>query len=124
MTVRVAVRPAAGVDLPVPDFVNDVQAGFLDEFADSLMDDGAVDNAITGTGTEDQGLKYVTASSYGALKTFIDKEKRARERKEKAGDGYVDFRELMERVSDGKGGMVWIRNENVDKWLESRKAAS
>ena len=124
MTVRVAVRPAAGLDLPVPDFVNDVQAGFLDEFADSLMDDGAVDNAITGTETEDQGLKYVTAPSYGALKTFIDKEKRARERKAKAGDGYVDFREIMERVSDGKGGMVWIRNKNVEKWLESRKAAS
>lgn len=123
MTARVAVRAAAGVDLPVPDFVSDMQAGFLDEFSDSLMDDGAVDKALTGTGTEDEGLKDVTGPSYGALKTFMDKEKRARETKAKAGDGYVDFRDRMQRVSDGKGGMVWIRNENVGKWLKSRKTA-
>lgn len=48
----------------------------------------------------------------------MEQEERKRRKHARDGDGYVDFRKHMQRVTDGNGGMVWVRNENVQKWLD------
>ncbi|CAB1115506.1 unnamed protein product [Ectocarpus sp. CCAP 1310/34] len=40
------------------------------------------------------------------------------------GDGYIDFREEMKRLTNGRGGMVWVRNDNVQKWLDLHATAA
>ncbi|CAN0385886.1 unnamed protein product [Ectocarpus fasciculatus] len=54
----------------------------------------------------------------------MDKEQIDRVKNARDGDGYIDFRDEMKRVADGRGGMVWVRNENVQKWLDSRSTAA
>ncbi|CAM9607304.1 unnamed protein product [Ectocarpus sp. 8 AP-2014] len=51
-------------------------------------------------------------------------EERRRRKNARDGDGYIDFREEMKRHSDGRGGMVWVRNDNVQKWLDSHSTAA
>ncbi|CAN0021644.1 unnamed protein product [Scytosiphon promiscuus] len=62
-------------------------------------------------------MEMDTKASYEALKTFIDKE----EAKRRNSDGYVDFRDKMKQVGDGKGGFVWVRHENVQAWEASHR---
>ncbi|CAN0241331.1 unnamed protein product [Ectocarpus sp. 12 AP-2014] len=54
----------------------------------------------------------------------MDKEQIKRDKNAQDGDGYIDFRDEMKRVTDGRGGMVWVRNENVQKWLDSISVAA
>ncbi|CAN0520545.1 unnamed protein product [Ectocarpus sp. 12 AP-2014] len=54
----------------------------------------------------------------------MDKQQNKRDKNARDGDGYIDFRDEMKRVTDGRGGMVWVRNENVQKWLDSISVAA
>ncbi|CAM9626315.1 unnamed protein product [Ectocarpus sp. 8 AP-2014] len=45
-----------------------------------------------------------TRASYEALKVFMDNEEHRRQKNARDGDGYIDFRDEMKRVSDGRGG--------------------
>lgn len=62
-------------------------------------------------------------ASYDAITEFMSQEEATRQ-KAKDGDGYICFRDRMTRVDDGKGGLVWVRTENVEKWRESLSAAA
>ncbi|CAM9270535.1 unnamed protein product, partial [Pylaiella littoralis] len=59
-------------------------------------------------------------ASYEVLKEFMEQEEANRRTTARPGDGYVDFRDTMTLVDDGNERFVWVRNENVPKWRETR----
>ncbi|CAN0350489.1 unnamed protein product [Ectocarpus sp. 6 AP-2014] len=112
VAARVALRATVGVDVEFSGFLQAVRDEVVEEVVDRTLDEEALFRVISGEGGAGVDMQRVT-DSYEDLKKFMLKEESARH-----GDGYVDFREHMERVNDGKGGMVWVRTANVGKWQE------
>lgn len=112
VAARVALRATLGVDVEVSPFLQAVRDEVVEEIVDRTLDEEALFRVISGEGGAGVDMQRVT-DSYEDLKKFMVKEENARR-----GDGYVDFRQHMKRVNDGKGGMVWVRTENVQKWQE------
>ncbi|CAM9701157.1 unnamed protein product [Scytosiphon promiscuus] len=122
VTAKVALKATTGLEVQGSDFLNAVKDGVFEELVDGALDEDALLRVASGeedVGTDAQRNARV---SFAFLKTFMDKEKLGRRKGGKEGDGYVDFRDRMQRVTDGKGGMVWVKNENVPKWLDSISA--
>ncbi|CAM9921826.1 unnamed protein product [Ectocarpus fasciculatus] len=119
VTAKVALNAATGLSVDISDFLKDVQDGLVDELVDRTVDEGALLRVVSGEESVTTGMQRDTSASYEALKKFMDKEGLKRRKDAKDGDGYVDFGDEMKRVTDGRGGMVWVRNKNVPKWLES-----
>ncbi|CAM9739597.1 unnamed protein product [Hapterophycus canaliculatus] len=115
VTAKVALKATAGLDADVSDFLKYVKNGLFEELVDRALDEDALIRVVTGEEDPSDDMQRDAVVSYEALQKFIDKE----ENKRRDGDDYVDFRDKMQRVDDGKGGMVWVRNENVRRWRDS-----
>ncbi|CAM9929296.1 unnamed protein product [Ectocarpus sp. 6 AP-2014] len=122
VTAKVALNATTGLNVDPSDFLKDVRDGLVEELVDRTLDEHALRRVVTGEEAIGADMQRDTKASYEALKKFMDKEEIKRCKDAKDGDGYVHFRDEMKRVTDGKGGMVWVRNKNVQKWLESRAA--
>ncbi|CAN0531887.1 unnamed protein product [Ectocarpus sp. 8 AP-2014] len=122
VTAKVALNAVTGLNVGVSGFLKDVQDGLVDEIVDRTFDEDALLRAVSGDGTIDTALQRDTRASYEALKVFMENEERRRRKNAKDGDGYIDFRDKMKLLPDGRGGEVWIRNENVQKWLDSNSS--
>lgn len=116
VTAKVALRATSGLDVDISDFLQEFKDGLVDEVVDRTLDEEALARVVSGEEDAGDDLQRDAKASYEALKKFMDKEERDRGRNAKDFDGYIDFRKKMERVSDGKGVMVWVRAENVQKW--------
>ncbi|CBJ27067.1 LRR-GTPase of the ROCO family, putative pseudogene [Ectocarpus siliculosus] len=103
VTAKVALNATIGLNVDISDFLKD----------------GALLRVMSGEESVSTGMQRDTSASYEALKKFMDKEGLERRKVAKDSDGYIDFRDEMKRVTDGRGGVVWVRNENVPTWLDS-----
>lgn len=124
MTAKVALKATTGLDVDISDFLKDVKDGLADEIVDRTVDEEALFRVVSGEEDVDAGMQRDTKASYDALKKFMDKEELSRRKDARDDDGYVDFRDEMKRVPDGKGGTVWVRNRNLQKWLDSHSTHS
>ncbi|CAN0111719.1 unnamed protein product [Ectocarpus sp. 13 AM-2016] len=117
VTAKVALKATTGLDVNTSDFLRDMKDGLVDQLVDRTLDEDMLLRVLSGEEDVGADMQKDTRASYEALKKFMDKEQVDRLKNARDGDGYVDFRDKMKRVSDGRGGMVWIRNENVQRWL-------
>ncbi|CAM9184211.1 unnamed protein product, partial [Ectocarpus fasciculatus] len=124
VTAKVALNATTGLNVDISDFLKDVEDGLVEELIDRTLDEEALLRAVSGDNDIGGDLQRDTRASYEALKKFMDKEQIERVKNARDGDGYVDFRDKMKRVTDGRGGMVWVRNENVQQWLDSNSFAA
>ncbi|CAN0222086.1 unnamed protein product, partial [Ectocarpus fasciculatus] len=118
VTAKVALNATTGLNVDISDFLKDVKDGLVEELVDRTLDEEALLRAVSGDDDIGADLQRDTRASYEAVKMFMDKEQIDRVKNARDGDGYIDFRDEMKRVTDGRGGMVWVRNENVQKWLD------
>ncbi|CAB1115503.1 unnamed protein product [Ectocarpus sp. CCAP 1310/34] len=124
VTAKVALNATTGLNVDISDFLKDVKDGLVEELVDRTLDEDALLRAVLGEDSIGADMQRDTRASYEALKVFMENEERRRRKNARDGDGYIDFREEMKRVTNGRGGMVWVRNDNVQKWLESRSTAA
>ena len=127
MTARVALRAGVGLDLEVSDFLQAINDGLVEELVDRTLDEEMLYRFVSGkdVATADiQEMQENVWASYEKLKKFIHEMESKRGGYSRDGDGYVDFRKSMQHVADGKGGLVWVRNENVQKWRDSLSIAA
>lgn len=96
----------------------------VEEVTDGTLNEEALFRVVSGEEGADAGMQRHARASYEALRKFMDKETRNRRKSAHDGDGYVDFRGKMQRVSDGKGGMVWVLTENVRLWRDLLSSAA
>lgn len=118
---KVAFKAVSGLDMDVSPFLNAVKGGIGEALADRVLDEEVLRQVVLGKEVASTSMQVASKESYEALKTFMDEERRNKDAR--AGDGYVDFTNEMERVADGKGGMVWVSNGNVQSWLDSHPIA-
>ena len=119
MAAKIGVRGAMGVDeLVLSDFLQEIKAGLTEELHVVALDEEALTRILVGEEDAPSDVQRMTWSSYNALGDFMKKEEAQRRKKARDGDGYIDFRDKMERVDDGKGGLVWVRKENVQRWKD------
>lgn len=124
VTAKVALKATAGLDVDVSEFLQAVKEGAVEEVEDRILDEEALSRVVSGEEDAGADMQRDMGASYEALKKFMEKEKLSRLKNAKEGDGYIDFREKMQLESDGKGGRVWVRTENVQKWLDSLSTAA
>lgn len=124
VTAKVTLRATSGLDVDLSDFLKDVKDGLVDELVDRCLDEETLLRVVSGEEDVGTDMQKDTRASYEALKKFMDKEQGNRLKNARDGDGYVDFREKMKRVADGIGGEVWVRNENVQQWMDSHANAA
>ncbi|CAM9824534.1 unnamed protein product [Ectocarpus fasciculatus] len=123
VTAKVALKAAGGLDVDVSDFLQGVKDGLVDEIVDGALDEEALFRVVNGEENAGANMQRDASASYEVLKEFMEKKLDAG-KSTKGRDGYIDFREKMQRVSDGRGGMVWVRTENVRKWRDSLSSAA
>ncbi|CAM9391565.1 unnamed protein product [Ectocarpus fasciculatus] len=123
VTAKVALKAAGGLDVDVSDFLRAVEDGLVDEIVDGALDEEALFRVVNGNENAGVDMQRDANASYEVLKEFMEK-KLDGGKSTKGRDGYIDFREKMQRVSDGRGGMVWVRTENVRKWRASLPSAA
>eukprot|EP00752_Nemacystus_decipiens_P012229 g10841.t1 len=119
VTAKVALKASAGLDVDISEFLQAVKEGGVEEIADRTLDEEALSRVVSGEEVAGADMQRDTRASYEALKDFMEREDRKRRKNAKDDDGYIDFSERMQRLSDGKGGMVWVRTENVQRWRDS-----
>ncbi|CAM9663324.1 unnamed protein product [Ectocarpus sp. 12 AP-2014] len=124
VTAKVALNATTGLNVDVSDFLKDVKDGLVEELVDRTLDEEALLRAVSCDDDISADLQRDTRASYEALKVFMENEERRRRKNARDGGGYIDFRDEMQRVTDGRGGVVWVRNENVQKWLDSHATAA
>ncbi|CAM9338887.1 unnamed protein product [Ectocarpus fasciculatus] len=117
VTAKVAIKATSGLDVDLSDFLKDVNDGFVDELVDRALDEDELRRVVSGETDVGTNMQKQTRASYEALTEFMEKLERRKGARD--GDGYVDFRDSMQRLLDARGGEVWVRNENVQKWLDS-----
>ncbi|CBJ33700.1 LRR-GTPase of the ROCO family, putative pseudogene [Ectocarpus siliculosus] len=110
VTAKVALNATTGLNVDISDFLKDLKNGLVEELVDRTLDEDALLHAVLGEDSIGADLQRDTRASYEALKVFMENEERRREE--------------MKRHSDGRGGMVWVRNDNVQKWLDSHSTAA
>lgn len=120
VTAKIALKVATGLDVGVSTFLDGVREGVFEELVERTLDEDALRRVVSGEEDVGAGMEKDAKASYEVLKEFIHEE----EAKTRNSVDYVDFRDEMRRVGDGKGGMVWVRNENVLKWEESHRNVS
>eukprot|EP00903_Cladosiphon_okamuranus_P019170 g17632.t1 len=125
VTAKVALRAVAGVDAPdLSGFLQEFQAGLVDELVDRSLDEDALLRVLSGDEVAGDHMQTQTLASYKAIEEFMEKEEAERRKKARDGDGYIDFRDSMEQVYNEKGRLVWVRTDNVQKWKDARPAAA
>ena len=100
------------------DFLQDVKAGLVEELVDRTLDEEALLRVACGDEGAGPDMQRETRASYAAITEFMTKEEAERRKNATDGDGYIDFRDSMEQCHDAKGGLVWVRTENVQKWKD------
>ncbi|CAM9185854.1 unnamed protein product [Ectocarpus sp. 13 AM-2016] len=124
VTAKLALNATTGLNVDISDFLEDVKDGLVEELVDRTPDEEALLRAVSGNNDIGADLQRNTRASYEALKRLMDKEQTDRVKNARDGDGYIDFKDEMKRVTDGRDGMVWVRNDNVQKWLDSHSIAA
>lgn len=124
VTAKVALKATSGLDIEISNSLQALRDGMLEELVDRTLDEDALSRIISGEEVAGSSMQRDARASYDALKHIVDKEQVKRLKTAREDDGYVDFREVMQRVSDGKGGLVWVRTANVEKWLHSLSNAA
>ena len=125
MTAKLALQTVAGVDVSgLPNFMKDVANGVSEELIDRALDEDALLRVLSGDEDAGAHMQRDTRASYEAVRVFMEKEGAKRGENARYGDGYVDFRDVMKQVDDGRGGLVWVRSENVQKWIDSIRPAA
>ncbi|CAM9592450.1 unnamed protein product [Ectocarpus sp. 6 AP-2014] len=124
VTAKVALKATSGIEVDVSDFLQAVNEGLVEEVVDRTLDEEALLRVVSGEEEADNDMQRDTRASFEALKKFMEKEKTNRRKTAKDGDGYVDFEDKMKRVEDGKGGMVWVRTENVGQWRQTLRSTA
>ena len=120
MTAKVALKAVAGVEVSgLSCFLQGVGTGLGEELIDRTLDEDALERVLSGDEDAGADMRRATRASYEAIMAFMEKEEAKRRSKKTGSGGYVDFRDVMAQVDDGKGGLVWVRTENVQKWLDS-----
>lgn len=113
--VKVAIKAASGLELPVSDFLNGAKSYLGEELADSVLDDDAVERALNGTAVEEGKVKNLVGKAYEEFNNFMEMhrcEDTAR---------CIHFDKEMQRVDDGDGGKVWVSNGNAQKWKDAHQ---
>ncbi|CAM9526964.1 unnamed protein product [Ectocarpus sp. 4 AP-2014] len=123
VTAKVALKAAGGLDVDVSEFLQAVKDGLVEEIVDGALDEEALFRVVNGDENASADMQRDASASYEVLKEFMEK-KLDRGKNTEGLDGYIDFREKMQRVSDGRGGMVWVRIENVREWRNSLSSAA
>ncbi|CAM9749420.1 unnamed protein product [Ectocarpus sp. 4 AP-2014] len=123
VTAKVALKATTGLDMGMPDFLKDVKNGLVEDVVDRTLNEDALLRVISGEEDVGEDMQQDTRASYEAVKKFMDKEELSRHKTARGDDGYIDFRDEMTRVNDGRGGMEWVRNKNIQKWLDSHSIA-
>ena len=125
VTAKVALRAVAGVDAPgLSDFLQEFKTGLVEKLVDRSLDEGELLRVLAGDEVAGIDLQRETRASYEAITEFMKKEEIKRRETARDGDGYVDFRNSMEQVHDEKGGLVWVRAENVQRWKDALPATA
>lgn len=123
VTARVALKAATGLTLDDTVFLEAVSNGLAEELVDRILDEEVLSSFVSGeevASADMRDMQRDARASYEILKEFM-KEK---ELERRGNAGYKDFRESMQRVEDENGGIVWVRNENVQIWRDSLSAAA
>ncbi|CAB1115805.1 unnamed protein product [Ectocarpus sp. CCAP 1310/34] len=110
--------------MDMSDFLKDVKDGLVEELVDRTLNEDALLRVISGEEDIGADMQQDTRASFEAVKKFMDKEELSRRKTARGDDGYIDFRDEMTRVTDGKGGMEWVRNKNIQKWLDLHSIAA
>ncbi|CAB1099588.1 unnamed protein product [Ectocarpus sp. CCAP 1310/34] len=113
-------RGESDVDLSY--FLQAVKDGLVEEIVDGALDEGILFRVANGDENAGADMQRDARASYEVLKEFMEKLDRGNNTE--GLDGYTDFREKMQRVSDGRGVMVWLRTENVREWRDSLSSAA
>ncbi|CAN0153198.1 unnamed protein product, partial [Ectocarpus sp. 12 AP-2014] len=103
VTAKVALKATSALDVDISDFLKTMKDGLVDELADRTLDEDALLRVVKGEEDIGADMQRVTQASYEALKKFMEKAERSRRKNAKDGDGYIDFRDRMTRVRDGRG---------------------
>ncbi|CAM9376460.1 unnamed protein product [Laminaria digitata] len=120
VTAKVALKAATGLDVEVSGFLNDVKSGVFEELVERSLDEDALLRVVSGEEAAGADMQRDARASYEEIMHFMEKEQLDRRKTARDGDGYIDFRDSMERVPDG----TWVRNENVQKWKDSHSNAA
>lgn len=128
VTAKVALRAVTGVDVSVlSDFMQEVKAELVEEPVERTLDEDALLRVASGGEGAAAEMQRDKRASYAAIAEFMTKEDARRRKKARTGDGYIDFRDSMERVHDGKGGLMWVHTDSVNsgrtrfRWLQLRR---
>jgi len=114
-TVAIKTVSSGLVDLPVSDFLDGAKSYLVEELADRLPDEDAIERALDGSAVpaEEGKAKTLVGEAYEELKKFI------KEHESNVTGSYVHFNTLMQLVDDGDGGKVWVSNENAQRWKDA-----
>lgn len=125
VTARVALKTAVGVEVSyLSTFLQDFGTGLGEELVDRTLDENALHRVLFEDDDADLDMRRDTGASYEAITKFMTKEKARRRKAGSDSDGYKDFENFMKQEDDGKGGSVWVRTENVQKWRASLRTAA
>ncbi|CAM9835410.1 unnamed protein product [Ectocarpus sp. 6 AP-2014] len=124
VTAKVALKTTTGLDMDMSDFLKDVKGGLVEELVDRTLNEDALLRVISGEEDIGADMQQDTRASFEAVKKFMDKEELSRRKTASGDDGYIDFRDEMTRVTDGRGGMEWVRNKNIQTWLNLHSIAA
>lgn len=116
---RVALRAIPGVDLS-SGYFSAIRLGMDEDLGGRALDEDALGRVLSGDEDAPADMQKDMTASYEVLKEFMEQEEANRRTTARPGDGYVDFRDTMTLVDDGNERFVWVRNENVPKWRETR----
>ncbi|CAB1112559.1 unnamed protein product [Ectocarpus sp. CCAP 1310/34] len=119
VTAKVVLKPTSGLGVDLSDFLKDMQDELVDELVDRILGEDALFRVVSGEEDIGANMQTETMASHAALKTFMDKKQR--ERRKTPGMVMLRERKKMKRLSDGSGGMVWVRNKNVQGGRSERR---
>ncbi|CBN78371.1 LRR-GTPase of the ROCO family, putative pseudogene [Ectocarpus siliculosus] len=113
VTANVALKATTGVDVDMSHFLKGVKDGLVEEVVDRTLDEDALLRVISSEEDIGAGMQQDARASYEAVKKCMEKEEFSRRKTARRGDGYIDFRDEVTRVTDGRGRMEWVRKRNV-----------
>lgn len=115
MLVKVAIKAASGLDVPMSEFLNGAKSYIGEEVADSVLDDGTIERVLDGSDVpEEEGeVKRLVGKAYEELKTFMEGHDFKDTR------NYIHFTNVMQLVDNGDGGKIWVSIANAKLWEEA-----
>ena len=102
VTAEVALKATAGLDKDTSKYLQTVK-----DYAYRNLHERTPLRAVQGDLNAGADVERDISPSYENLKKFMDKEERN-----------MDFLKKMKCVSDGNGGVLWVRAANVQRWQD------